>query len=1525
MNKDYPVSSTTPQEYFDFWSQVLQAFGESKYNPQAVYPLLQANLDKLDDSFAKYLTDWVNAVLSQAVPEEAEDIAYLVFIFSDLLGNFPLGNRGNNLEIAIAGYGAIFTALDRDRFPEMWGAAGRNLGVSYRHRIRGDREENLELAIAIYLEVLEVCTRDNFPKLWGTVQTNLANAYCERIRGNRGENLELAIAAFEATLQVHTPKENREGWALIQANLGITYYERIGGDRVENLKLAIAAFEAALQVYTPEAFPEKWQWVRQNLGIAYHDAIQAGVQVDMNHVAQLTGFNENYQFLMHVLQVTSQSQGNPQVVYPILAANLDKLNERMAELLDVVIRDKLAEVPPQEAPMLAVDIGWFSDLMLEFPLGSRASSLEIAIAGYKIVGDIFNFQEFPEQWAMTQKRLGRSYMDRIRGDRGQNLEDSIQFYQRALQVYTQEAFTQQWAETISRLGIAYKDRIVGDREANLEQAIAYYNQALEVLTAEKFPRQCGETQDNLGTAYQLRIAGDRADNLEKAIATRKAALEVYTREEYPFDWALVQNNLGTAYRIRILGDRAENIESAIAAYQGAASVWTRERYPERWASLQINLSNAYDERLIGDHVDNLKQAIVLQENVLEIFTPAEFPEQWTLVQRNLFSKFMSLVSEVGSTTTKGGLQAIYSQLQPHLEKLDEKYFGEQWRLWTTHLLEKVEPDKLVDMAGGIASFSGLLVNIPSSRQVTNLEMAILGYQAVDRVFARAKYPENWADNQINLGSAYYYRIRGDRAENLAVAINYFHSALSHFTRETNLRKWAQIQVKLGLAYSEQIQGNRAENLEKALNCFLAVADIFRETDLAEWVNIQTNLGMIYCRRMVGDRSENIEKGISTFKTVLAKEIREDFPDTWAIVQNNLGRSYFDRIAGDRAENLADAIPAFRASLEVRTRTDFPAEWAKTQTNLGLVYGEQGQIEEAIKCFHAAMTVFTPTTFPESCFNTGRFLGDMSFTAGRWQEAITGYQVAIDAVEQSRAWAVSDRRRQEILENAIALYARIIQTYINTGKANDAIQYVERSKARNLVDLLATRNLYPKGNISVTIIQELDRLRREIAAQQRQSHGIPVDSNKNLLPDASTNNSTSLRELQQQLDRLITEKIQPLDPTFSLTQRIESIRYPEIRELLPDNRTILMEWYLTEDRVYTFIVTPERATPTIIPSPTENYQALIAWIVDYLETYLQNKQLWKTSLPDRLVQLGEILQIDHLISLVQDECDHIILVPHRFLHLMPLHAIALSDGRCLLDRFSRGVRYTPSCQLLQLTQNQQRPEFQRFFAMQNPTKDLQYADMEVKAIRPAFSPHDDVIVQDAANKASINNQRLQNSNCVHFACHGDFDFRDPLASILVLAGAKNSSNLDREKCLSLGEIFSLNLNQCRLVTLSACETGLTDPSSLSDEYIGLPSGFLFAGSPSVVSSLWTVNDLSCALLMIRFYQHLHTGVSVAFALNQAQIWLRDSTVQDLRDWAETSNLPTEITQEIVEELDIYNSDERIYSLPEHWAAFCAIGQ
>src|SRR5204862_6812405 len=114
-------------------------------------------------------------------------------------------------------------------------------------------------------------------------------------------------------------------------------------------------------------------------------------------------------------------------------------------------------------------------------------------------------------------------------------------------------------------------------------------------------------------------------------------------------------------------------------------------------------------------------------------------------------------------------------------------------------------------------------------------------------------------------------------------------------------------------------------------------------------------------------------------------------------------------------------------------------------------------------------------------------------------------------------------------------------------------------------------------------------------------------------------------------------------------------------------------------------------------------------------------------------------------------------------------------------------------------------------------------------------------------------------------HGSYDCNDPPASGLELAD-------DR---LTLADLQqgAVDLSAARLVTLSACETGISDVlRGSAEEYVGIPAGFLLAGVPCVVSSLWAVPDLSTALLMERFYRnHLKNDLEFPAALREAQVW------------------------------------------------------
>ncbi|NEO72410.1 CHAT domain-containing tetratricopeptide repeat protein [Moorena sp. SIO3H5] len=1144
----------------------------------------------------------------------------------------------------------------------------------------------------------------------------------------------------------------------------------------KNLILTMVGVSETLAEQGDRTAADWLQNLADQLGEALGGLEQVKSQTTKKSNSAALSTSEDYvEFLMEVLQTTADSKGNPQVVYPLLQANLDKLDDNLVKILIVWFQEILSEIDPEQAQDIAVIVIDFSNLIQQFPLGSKAINLEIAITGFEIGLTTFTREAFPEEWGIIQNNLGNGYKDRILGNRAENLEQAIACYQNALRVYTCNEFPQLWAATQNNLANAYGARIYGERTENLEQAIACYQNALRVYTRSAFPQQWSKLHNNLGAVYSKRIRGDRAENLEMALQAYHGALEVRTRETFPADWAATQSNLATAYSDRIRGNRADNLEQAIACYQNALQVYTRSAFPQGWAMTQNNLAVTYRERIRGD-------------------------------------------------------------------------------------------------------------------KATNLEMSIQAYHAALQMRTREAFPTDWAATQSNLAIAYSNRIRGNRADNLELAMACSQSALQVYTLEAFPEQWARTQSNLAIAYSDRIRGNRAENVEQAMACSQSALKVYT---------------------------------------------REAFPEQWARTQSNLAIAYSDRILGNRADNLELAIACSQSALQIYTREAFPEQWARTQSNLGTAYRELGQIAKALTYYKNALEVFFPTAFPLDCLRVGRNLGDTAFAAGFWTEAIEGYDIAIEAVEQSRTWASTEARREEILSAAIDVYSNMVQACINIEQFDRALEYVERSKARNLVEILATKDLYPKGNIPKTVLKELDRLRREIVREQRRLNIEESIRSTDGSFDPSIDikqKRTKLEQLIRQLDQLIKRDIHPIDPAFNLTQKIEPISFKQIKQLLPDQQTALIEWYVTSETFLTFIVTSCSHMPMVWQASPEDLQSLLDWTSSYLSFYYDNRQQWRNELDDRLRQLADILNLNHLLSLIPIDCQRLILIPHRFLHMFPLHALEVggqdakvNSQNCLLDLYPGGVSYAPSCHLLQTVEERhtspQQHNFSRLFTVQNPTDDLHFTDLEVSAISSYFDQAY-ILAKQAATKAAtkeaLNQENaLQNAKIIHFSGHGYFNLASPLESSLILANNEQ---------LTLGEIFEFNLPKCQLVTLSACETGLTDITSLSDEYTSLPSGFLYAGSSNVVSSLWAVNDLPTTFLMIKFYENLKHKTSAAIALSQAQHWLRDTTLYELEEWIEQRQLPFDhkLRKLWSQRFNQVQGSDKPFAHPFYWAAFTCQG-
>jgi CHAT domain-containing protein len=637
--------------------------------------------------------------------------------------------------------------------------------------------------------------------------------------------------------------------------------------------------------------------------------------------------------------------------------------------------------------------------------------------------------------------------------------------------------------------------------------------------------------------------------------------------------------------------------------------------------------------------------------------------------------------------------------------------------------------------------------------------------------------------------------------------------------------------------------------------------------------------------------------------------------------------------GSRADNLEIAIASYKAALEVYTRTAFPQNHTTTLNNLGFTYQNQSRYY---------------TSDPEK-----------KHTA--LQNAYNAFEQALDTVEFLRGEITSgDEVKRKLNEEWNKLYRGMVEACLELGNYNAAIEYVDRSKARNLVELIATRDAYPQGVIPPEIRQRLQYLGNAIAEEDRRLKQDPK-------PDYS--HISQMRKERQQLE--------PYKP----------LHFEQIQKLL-DEETAILEWYILPDKFLTFTLMPDppltppseggeqEADPseppflrgaggiTIWTSSQEDLKKLIDWTTQYRNAYYQAKEplqvalealkaakteqeqqkaqelliraqaqaqdIWQNPLAQRLETLAKILHLPEILQNLFKEfpnCKKLILIPHRYLHLFPLHALPIPTGesevKSLQELFEQGVTYAPNCQLLQQAQTRHRPNFKRLFAVQNPADNLLYADLEVETIRRLF-PDRSSLQKGNATKAKFLAKDLSQTHHLFFSCHAGFNRESPLDSGLELA---------HDDILTLEEIIaSLNLSQCSLVTLSACETGQVAIDT-TDEYISISSGFILAGSPSVLVSLWSVDEVSTALLLIKTYETLqnHPG-QLAIALKTAQIWLRDTTVKGFQDWVrECQLLVGGDWQERLAEffLNLGQNEKGVndcpYQSPYHWAAFCVVGQ
>jgi CHAT domain-containing protein/predicted negative regulator of RcsB-dependent stress response len=318
--------------------------------------------------------------------------------------------------------------------------------------------------------------------------------------------------------------------------------------------------------------------------------------------------------------------------------------------------------------------------------------------------------------------------------------------------------------------------------------------------------------------------------------------------------------------------------------------------------------------------------------------------------------------------------------------------------------------------------------------------------------------------------------------------------------------------------------------------------------------------------------------------------------------------------------------------------------------------------------------------------------------------------------------------------------------------------------------------------------------------------------------------------------------------------------------IPANTTVLV-YHVLHARTIAWAVRNNGTTAAVIPAGVKE----LAVVVGRYRRALLARTADAASQSQKLYEL-----LAAPLSLKPDEA--LIVVPHRALHYLPFQALRGPQGYLIEER---SVSTMPSLNAMYAIVSKAVFSTAALIAVGNPTLDepglaLPGAEREVKAIGGLYL-NAKVFVRDEASKRRFVADAPGNG-LIHIAAHASVDELDPLYSSIRLAKA---GQLRGE--LEAHEILKLDLSQARLVTLSACESGLGKVSN-GDEFYGFKRTFLAAGAKALLVSLWPIEDESTANLMGVFYKELQ-GRPMAEALRQAQLTLiKSGTYADPAFWA-----------------------------------------
>jgi len=724
------------------------------------------------------------------------------------------------------------------------------------------------------------------------------------------------------------------------------------------------------------------------------------------------------------------------------------------------------------------------------------------------------------------------------------------------------------------------------------------------------------------------------------------------------------------------------------------------------------------------------------------------------------------------------------------------------------------------------------------------------------------------------------------------------------TAKQGLRISQQLGFKTGQAFLLSEIGDiyySLGNFDKALDYNKRALDI-SEKYIGKWSRekCMNAIGYVYLER------GKCEEALDYFRQALDYIRRISHRREEAECLYNIGLAHFAN------EDIEQAKKLFLESLERANQSGEKAIEGKNYNRLGELHCEIGNCQQAILCYSRALAIGEDIGHPNIIWEAYSGLGQVYARQGKRVQAVRYYKKSIEVIEGLRSQFVISEYRSGYFQSKIRIYEELVNLLYDLHQENptqgydrECFFFAEKAKARAFFDDLQQAGM----DFSSLFEGREDDIE---ARSKRVSRILTRLSKAGLGREERKHLWQELEKTEEELQNLV-ELVKKEHPDYAKTVGLEPLSLETVQKKLLDDQTGLVAYLVGDKNIFIFFCT--RSEISIHRVPPDLSQSTLNIVRNYVKLLSSRKFSGKDcetagkNLCKRLIKTGS--------NGFSTSITKLIIIPDRVLHYLPFETLVCRSMNSpaadrpfyLMEQYK--ISYAPSASTLfsiintvsehrhsrdllvvgdpvyenggPFTRDPFKSDnvvYEYYLANRFNISQLKHASREMRSICRLLKKDSTLLVsQEDASEETVKSLPLDDFRIIHFATHSLLDEKNANRSALVL---NLDEDPDEDGFFQAREIYAVKLNT-DLVVLSACQTA-KGKIEKGEGIQGLARAFFYAGTKSVLASLWKIDDRSTAEFMKHFYKYLTEGKTKQDALALTKIDLLNTEYCKPYFWA-----------------------------------------